>query len=248
MKEKGFTLQMERKMKAGSFTLIELLVVIAIIAILASMLLPALGRAREAAKRTSCVGNFKQIGLAMQSYQDANGGYLPNPIANIVTNDAAWMDAVAPYVAVNPGVFECSSRTDTRDKITKSGNNLYGTGSYGLNCHMFTQTPFSGNWYDPYTAAVNRYVKNSQIKKPSAFITTGETVQAASNAWSARGLGAWAKPGDGPYNWFGAISDRHRNTSNFQFFDGHVENKRPYFLDWQTFGAKVNENLAITGQ
>src|SRR3712207_2017034 len=95
------------------FTLIELLVVIAIIAILAAILFPVFGRARENARRSACQSNMKQIGLGILQYvQDYDGRFpyvrqlTPNPVSN-------WGKSIYPYVK-STQVFICPSNTEIK--------------------------------------------------------------------------------------------------------------------------------------
>ncbi|MFA6102655.1 MAG: DUF1559 domain-containing protein [Victivallaceae bacterium] len=91
------------KSRKNNFTLIELLVVIGIIAILASMLLPALNKARELAKMTSCLNNLKNISIGSISYSEDNNGMLPYAfIRPTAIEGLTWSGLICPYVGIKP--------------------------------------------------------------------------------------------------------------------------------------------------
>jgi prepilin-type N-terminal cleavage/methylation domain-containing protein/prepilin-type processing-associated H-X9-DG protein len=99
----------------GAFTLIELLVVIAIIAILAALLLPALAAAREKARRTACLNNLKQIGIALESYCSDYGQYLPS-----------WIGAGQDEWGIADGSYkQCASKVEGRCAWKKNDTSIF---------------------------------------------------------------------------------------------------------------------------
>lgn len=105
----------------SGFTLIELLVVIAIIAILAAILFPVFGKAKENAKIASCMSNLKQLGTATELYRDSFDGYYPCLHRYDPSNFGLWVEMLLPYTK-NRAVFNCPAATAPAEYVSARTN------------------------------------------------------------------------------------------------------------------------------
>lgn len=150
------------------FTLIELLVVIAIIAILIALLVPAVQKVREAAARTQCQNNLKQIGIAMQMYNDTNkklpAGWVVNPASAGNPNPGwAWGTIILPYLEqqglytqMNPDFVTYAA--PTVNTLTQSPLAVYRCASDG--------GPATNPYYQNF--GTSNYVINREVLGPSS--------------------------------------------------------------------------------
>jgi prepilin-type N-terminal cleavage/methylation domain-containing protein/prepilin-type processing-associated H-X9-DG protein len=218
-----------RRANAEAFTLIELLVVITVIAILASLLLPSLARAKEAGKKTNCLGNVRQVGLAYQSYLAENEDRFP---ANVTERTApagtpdtpearapySYRQFLQPFIGGSTNVFKCPNGLPW--DAPKAG--AWFNTDYGNN-HSEANLPGASQqaWYQTHPDfGFNETVRAASLPRAADFLLLGDAGRSDNTA--SRG-GMYPQPWAFDISSQSRMLGRHpKGTANITWADGHA--------------------------
>jgi prepilin-type N-terminal cleavage/methylation domain-containing protein/prepilin-type processing-associated H-X9-DG protein len=224
-----------KNIKRSAFTLIELLVVIAIIAILASILFPVFGRARENARRSSCQSNLKQIGLGIMQYvQDYDEKYPMTWMGGILGagdywNYGTWMYTTFPYIK-STQIYSCPSAVkNVNDTFlfqnggdTTTLKTFPGQFNYGANQNLIPAKEEN--------PAGNNPISIAQIPSASLVPMIFDSIGVISgDRWRIVNAGSTTAPWFNGGTTIDTAASRHLQGSNIAYADGHVK--------WQSQGT-----------